>query len=101
MPRPRICRRVRFNPELTYFKPQGKPLGELEEVNLSVDEFEAIRLKDFESLGQEECAKRMNISQPTFHRILTSARKTISDALLNGKAIKIGGGNYRLENKKR
>ena len=96
MVRPRLCRRVRFNPNVTYFKPRGIPLRELEEVILPVDEYEAVRLKDLEGLEQEECAKKMNISQPTFHRLVLSARKKIADAIINGKAIKIEGGNYRL-----
>ena len=96
MVRPRLCRRVRFNPDITYFKPRGIPLRELEEVILPIDEYEAVRLKDLEGLEQEECAKKMNISQPTFHRLVLSARKKIADAIINGKAIKIEGGNYRI-----
>jgi len=96
MSRPRICRRVKFLPETTYFKPAGIPLRELEEVVLTVDEFEAIRLKDMEGLEQEKAAEKMNISQPTFFRLLDSARKKIADAIVNGKAIKIEGGIYNL-----
>jgi predicted DNA-binding protein (UPF0251 family) len=96
MVRPRLCRRVKFNPDITYFKPRGIPLSELEEVVLPVDEYEAVRLKDLEGLEQEECAKKMKISQPTFHRLVLSARKKISDAIVNGKAIKIEGGNYKI-----
>jgi len=95
MVRPRLCRRVRFQPNVVYFKPRGIPLRELEEVVLAVDEFEAVRLKDLEGLEQEDCAKKMNISQPTFHRMVLSARKKIADAIVNGKAIKIEGGNFR------
>jgi len=96
MVRPRLCKRVRFNPSITYFKPRGIPLRELEEVILHVDEYEAVRLKDLEGLEQEDCAKKMNISQPTFHRLVLSARKKIADAIINGKAIRIEGGNYRI-----
>jgi predicted DNA-binding protein (UPF0251 family) len=96
MVRPRLCRRVRFNPNVTYFKPRGIPLNRLEETILNVDEFEAVRLKDLEGLEQDECARKMNISQPTFHRLVLSARKKIADAIINGKAIRIEGGNYRL-----
>lgn len=95
MVRPRLFRRVRFNPNVTYFKPRGIPLRELEEVVLQVDEYEAVRLKDLEGLEQEEAAKKMNISQPTFNRLLASARKKVSKALVEGKAIKIEGGNYK------
>ncbi|MEM5782584.1 MAG: DUF134 domain-containing protein [Candidatus Aenigmatarchaeota archaeon] len=94
MPRPRICRRVFFEPNITYFKPAGVPIRKLEEVVLTVDEFEAIRLKDLEGLEQEEAAKKMNISQPTFFRLLDSGRKKIANAIVNGKAIKIEGGVY-------
>ena len=97
MSRPRLCRRVGITPEITYFKPRGVPLTYLEEVILNVDEFEAVRLKDLEGMEQEECAKKMNISQPTFHRLVLSARKKIADAIINGKAIKIEGGNYKFK----
>lgn len=96
MVRPRKCRRVWFEPGITYFKPRGVPLADLEEVSLAVDELEAIRLNDVEKLGQKEAAEKMDISQPTFHRLLESARKKIADALVNGKAIKIHGGNYEM-----
>ena len=96
MVRPRLCRRVKFNPEITYFKPRGIPLRELKEVILPVDEYEAVRLKDLEGLEQEECARKMNVSQPTFHRLVLSARKKIADAIINGKAIRIEGGNYKI-----
>lgn len=89
MPRPRCRRRISFNPEVFYFKPRGRGLSTLEEVILERDELEALRLKDFLDYDQEKCAKEMNISQPTLHRILLSARKKVSDAIVNGKAIKI------------
>ena len=89
MVRPKICRKIGFNPNITYFKPQGIPLRELKEILLEIDEFESIRLKDLEGLEQEECAKKMNISQSTLHRILLSARKKIAEAIITGKAIKI------------
>jgi len=92
MARPRLFRRIAFSPNITYFKPRGVPLRELEEVLLPVDEFEAVRLKDLEGLEQEECARKMNISQPTFHRLILSARKKVADAIINGKAIRIEGG---------
>jgi len=98
MVRPRLCRRVMFNPNVTYFKPRGIPLVDLEETILNVDEFEAVRLKDLNDLEQEECAKRMNISQPTFNRLVRGARKKIADAIVNGKAIRIEGGNYKAKN---
>lgn len=96
MPRPLKCRRVAFLPGVTYFKPAGIPLRSLEEVCLSVEEAEAIRLKDLEGLEQEEGAEKMNVSRPTFQRVLASARQKIADALLNGKAIRIEGGNFEM-----
>jgi len=96
MVRPRKNRRVWFEPGITYFKPRGVPLADLEEVSLAVDELEAVRLNDVEKLGQKEAAEKMDISQPTFHRLLESAREKIADALVNGKAVKIHGGNYEM-----
>lgn len=96
MPRPRRCRRVWFEPNVTYFKPAGVRMIDLEESILTVDEFEAVRLKDLEGLNEIDAAKKMNISQPTFNRLLSSARKKIADAIVNGKAIKIFGGHYKL-----
>lgn len=96
MPRPRLRRRVWFQPNITYFKPAGIRMVNLEESILTVDEFEAVRLKDFLGLEQEQAAKKMNISQPTFHRLLLEARKKIADALTNGKAIRIEGGNFKM-----
>jgi predicted DNA-binding protein (UPF0251 family) len=87
---------VSFMPEITYFSPSGIPPGTVAEVCLSVEEVEAIRLKDLEGLEQEECAERMHISRPTFHRVLGSARQKVADALLNGKAIRIEGGNFEM-----
>ncbi len=69
----------------------------LECVCLNVDEFEALRLKDFEGLEQTVAAESMGISQPTFHRIIESGRKKVADALINGKAIRIEGGDYRVD----
>jgi predicted DNA-binding protein (UPF0251 family) len=97
MSRPCKCRRVAFMPGVTYFKPAGIPLKVLEEVQLSIEEAEAIRLKDLEGLEQEQSAGKMNISRPTFQRILASARRKIADAILNGKAVRIEGGNFEVE----
>ncbi len=96
MSRPPKCRRVAFMPGVTYFKPAGIPLRMLTEVCLSVEEAEAIRLKDLEDLDQEQCAEKMNISRPTFQRVLEAARKKTADALLSGKAIRIEGGNFEM-----
>jgi len=89
MPRPRLCRRVRINPNITYFKPRGVPLRFLDEVELTHEELEALRLKNIKNLDQIECAELMKTSQSTFQRILSSAYKKISQALVNGEAIKV------------
>jgi uncharacterized protein len=89
MARPVKPRRILFKPEVVYFKPRAVPLFMLEEVDLSVDELEALRLCDLEDLGQEKAAKRMKISQSTLQRILTAARQKVAEALIKGKAIKI------------
>ena len=96
MGRRHLWRRVSFVPAATYFKPSGMPMTELQEVHLLVEEAEAVRLKDLEKLEQEECAKKMNVSRPTFSRVLDAAREKIADAILNGKAIRIEGGNYEM-----
>ena len=92
MPRPRQCRRVAQLPQATYYKPRGVPLRALQQVALTVDELEAIRLADLEGLYQEEAAQRMNVSRQTFGRIVEAAHKKVADALVNGKALSIEGG---------
>ncbi len=96
MGRRQLRRKVSFVPPVTYFKPAGIRLAELEEVRLLVEEAEAVRLKDLEGLEQEECARKMSISRSTFARILLAARQKIADALLGGKAIRIEGGNFEM-----
>lgn len=100
MVRPKKDRIVRHNPDVVYFKPRGIPLMRLEEITLTVDECEAIRLADLESLSQEEAGKKMGISRATFGRIIQQARKNVADAIINGKAIRIEGGNYRIDMQK-
>ena len=89
MPRPKKIRRMRFNPNVHYFKPQGVPLRALEEVVLAPDELEALKLHDVDGLEQLSAAKKMKISQPTFARIIDAAYKKIAQALIKGKAIRI------------
>jgi len=96
MARPRNCRRVGFMPESNYFKPRGIPLSMLEEVILTVDEFEAVRLADLENLYQEQAAEKMKVSRPTFGRIIDSAHKKVAEALVKGKALKIEGGEFEM-----
>ncbi|HON86522.1 MAG TPA: DUF134 domain-containing protein [Syntrophorhabdaceae bacterium] len=97
MPRPRCKRSIGFLPEITYFKPAGIKLTELDEVILQHDELEAIRLKDLLGQSQEDAARQMNVSQPTFHRLLSSAHEKIASAIVNGKALRIEGGNVAID----
>ena len=94
MVRPRKTKFVNFQPEVTYFKPRAVPLNRLEEVELTYDELETLRLSNIEKLSQSMAAEKMDVHQSTFQRTLTRAREKITDALVNGKAIKITGGEY-------
>jgi len=87
--RPRLCRKVNFQARTSYFKPQGVPLRDLQVVELTREEAESLRLKNIERFDQDVCAIKMNTSQSTFQRILSSAYRKVSDAVINGKAIKI------------
>ena len=98
MPRPVKWRRVEYIPEHRYFAPclKGKCacFEGMEEVQLKIEELEAMRLKDIEELSQEECAVRMQISRQTFKNIIDEARKKVVTALIENRAITIGGGHY-------
>lgn len=94
MSRPVKLRCIAQLPGAGFFRPIGVPANTLQEVCLSLEEVESMRLKDLEGLEQEECARRMHISRPTFHRILGVARGKLADAMVNGKAIQIEGGNF-------
>jgi predicted DNA-binding protein (UPF0251 family) len=96
MVRPRKDRLVAFEPDVSYFKPRGIPMIELNEVCLTVDEREAIRLADNLGLSHEAAGGRMGVSRATFGRIIQRARRIVADALISGKAIRIDGGNYRI-----
>jgi predicted DNA-binding protein (UPF0251 family) len=96
MPRPRKCRRVGQAPVHTFYKPQGIPMTELTGISLSVEGLEALRLADAEQMEHAAAAERMEVSRPTFSRILTEARGIVARALSNGWAIHIEGGSYRL-----
>ena len=96
MVRPRKDRYVAFNPEVSYFKPRGIPMFELEEIQLTVDEREAIRLADMLGMSHEEAGRQMGVSRATFGRITQQARRKVADALINGKAINVEGGNFRI-----
>jgi uncharacterized protein len=95
MSRPCRCRRIRCSPDKNYFKPRGIPMDMLEEVNLTLDELETVRLADWKGLYQEDAAKKMGISRQTFGNIIERAHKKIADVLLNAKALKIEGGTVK------
>lgn len=99
MPRPRCKSNVGFLPHVTYFKPAGIRVSEIDEVVLHHDELEAIRLKDLLGILQEDAAKQMNVSQPTFHRLLLSAHEKMAHAVVNGKALRIEGGSVTIDEK--
>lgn len=99
--RPKKIRWIKCLPGERCFKPLCKPLNKLEGVCLSLDEFEAVRLADFEGLKQIDAAKRLKISRPTFSRIVSSARNKIADGLVNIKAIRIEGGCCKIVKKGR
>ena len=92
MSRPRCYRRVAGKPTAAVFKPMGIPTRRLEETVMTLDEFEAIRLADLNGLYQEEAAGAMEVSRPTFSRMIESARRKLADALVHGKALRIEGG---------
>ena len=94
MARPTKWRKIENVPAIAYFVPSDKEIVEIPENILKLEELEAIRLKDLEGLEQGECADKMEVSRPTFQRILLSAREKIADSLVNGKTIHIEGGNF-------
>jgi len=96
MVRPRKVKTVEFEPNITYFKPRAVLLKDLEEVELTLDELETLRLANLEKLSQAHAATKMKIHQSTFQRTLTRAREKMTEALVNGKAIKIHGGEYKM-----
>ena len=96
MPRPRKCRMVSQIPNMIYFKPRGVPMRQLAEVYLPLEGFEALRLADLEGCKHEEAAKKMNVSRQTFGRILSRARRSVTEALVNGFALRIDGGDYKI-----
>ncbi|MEW6202299.1 MAG: DUF134 domain-containing protein [bacterium] len=100
LPRPKKCRCIWNEPRIVYFKPRAVPLSELEEIILHYEEYEAVRLADLEGFEQVKASKRMKISRQTFGRVLQSARKKIADAVVNGKALKVKGGDYMVMQRK-
>ncbi len=101
MPRKKKVCLVEFLPPAVYYKPAGIPLLELDEVTLSVEELEAIRLKDLDGLDQEQCAEKMQVARTTFQRVLYSAHLKIATALVDGKALRIEGGHFKMPSVRR
>ena len=97
--RPQKTRLIRELPKIAQFSPRGKP-GRPEEVELTIDQFEALKLADHQGLDQYKGAQAMGISRPSFGRILRVARKKLADAMVNGKIIRILGGNVSLARSK-
>lgn len=96
--RRKILRKIGYVPEITYFKPAGIPLRNLQEEILSLDEVEAIRLSDLEDLEQVEAAEKMGISRITYLRVLHGAHQKIAKSLIYGKAIQMKGGDIVMPN---
>ena len=95
MSRPVQTRKIEFVPRITFFKPAGVPRVELEEVALTLDELEALRLADLNGFYQEKAAPKMDVSRSAFARILKSARRKVADALVHGKCLRLEGGSVR------
>ncbi|WIW70710.1 DUF134 domain-containing protein [Anaerosinus gibii] len=96
MARPQKERMVEKIPKVIYYKPAGIPLNEIKELSLTIEQMESIRLIDIELLDQATAAEKMNVSRPTFNRILNKARQIIALALWQGAAIRIEGGNFQI-----
>ncbi len=96
MPRPVKSRMIRISPPATYFKPRGVPLGGLKELILPLEGLEALRLADVDKMDHQAAADLMNISRPTFSRVLASARTLVAQALVNGWALRIEGGSFEV-----
>jgi len=97
MARPAKNRKIYHPPLMIGFKPYGIPLCKIENLKLKFEEYESIRLVNYDMLLQEQAAELMNVSRPTLTRIYNKALKIIAKAFIEGKAIEIEGGNYRLE----
>ena len=97
MARPQKCRKICNPPKMKGFKPYGMPMCKIEPVILKLEEYESIRLVNYDRLPQDRAAIQMNVSRPTFTRIYNIALELIAKAFVEGKAIEIEGGNYELE----
>jgi len=100
MPRPCKQRNICCKPDVKYFKPRGITVDKLDEINLTYDELESVRLADLEKMHHENAAIKMNVSRQTFGNVLISAHEKIAKALVKGKALKIGGGKIKVMNER-
>jgi predicted DNA-binding protein (UPF0251 family) len=94
MVRPQKSRLVHIDPKASFFKPRGIPMIDLQQIQLTLDGLEALRLADYLGLSHEKAGQQMGVSRATFGRIVEQARKRVADALIHGKAINVEGGNY-------
>jgi len=97
MARPQKNRKICCPPKMKGFKPYGIPLYKIESIRLTFEEYESIRLVNYEMFSQEQAAEQMNVSRPTLTRVYNKALKIIAKALVEGKAIEIEGGNYEFD----
>jgi len=98
MARPQKNRMIKEPPLFSQFKPMGAPGRLLETISMSLDEYEAFRLSDYLGMSQEEAADEMEISRPTFTRLIETARKKVTELIINGKMLTIEGGNIHFRN---
>lgn len=96
MPRPRKWRKVCDLPQSDQFGPLNTTINQEHFVIMTVDEYETIRLIDLEDFTQEQCSKQMNIARTTVQSIYNAARKKLAESLVNGKVLRIEGGDYQL-----
>jgi uncharacterized protein len=97
MPRPQKSRRIGIPPKMKGFKPFGMPACKIDPIFMTFEEYESIKLVNYDKQSQEQAAINMNISRPTFTRIYNKALKQIAKSFVEGKAIIIEGGNYELD----
>lgn len=97
MPRPQKSRKISIPPKMVGFKPFGMPMNKVEPLRLKFEEYESIRLVNYNDLSQDEAAKQMNVSRPTFTRIYNKALKIIAKSFIEGKALEIQGGNFEFD----
>ena len=96
MVRPRKLRFVGMEPGFRMFKPVGIPAVDMEQIVLTLDEFEAIRLVDFDGMNHEGASELIGVSRPTLSRLVEQARHKVADAVVTGKVLVIEGGNVEM-----